>query len=309
MLSMNISKTAISLFAGFMAVTIGCNTGEVATEETTEIITPVTLTDVTIKPLNEVVELPASSSFMKKSIIKSTTTGVIENISINLGDYVKAGQPLFLLKTREAIAVGINNPNDSSLLFKGLIKINSPKEGVISSISHQNGDFIQEGDELAIISEQNSLVFILEAPFEFNSVVEKNKTCKIILPDNRQINGEITGRLPVMDVQSQTVSFIVKPITNDKLPENLYARISLIKSSKLKSVVLPKTSVLGNETQTEFWIMELINDSTAIKVPVIKGIENTEEVEILEPVLKQGDRILLTGGYGLSDTAKVSIIN
>jgi biotin carboxyl carrier protein len=308
MLSKNISKTAICIFAGIIAVAIGCNRGEVASEETEEIVTPVTLTEVTIKPVNEIVELPASSYFMKKSIIKSTTTGVIEDISINLGDYVKVGQPLFLLKTREASAIEKSVSNDTSLIFKGLIKVNSSKDGVISSISHQNGDFIQEGDELAIISEQSSLVFILEAPFEFTGVVGNNKTCLILLPDNRRIKGEITGKLPAMDVQSQTVSFIVKPITNEGLPENLYARISLIKNNKLNSVVLPKTSVLGNETQTEFWVMKLINDSTAVKVPVIKGIENTEEVEIVEPVLSADDRILLTGGYGLPDTARVNII-
>ncbi len=31
-------------------------------------------------------------------------------------------------------------------------------------------------------------------------------------------------------------------------------------------LVLPKQAVLGNETQTEFWVMKLINDSTAVKV-------------------------------------------
>jgi biotin carboxyl carrier protein len=309
MLLKNIRKTVICLFAGFIAFSIGCNRGEVTSDETAEIVTPVTLTEVTIKPVNEIIELPASSSFMKKSIIKSTTTGVIDNISINLGDYVKTGQSLFIIKTREASAIEKSVSNDPSLTFKGLIEVNSPKDGVISSVSHQNGDFIQEGDELAVISEQNSLVFILEAPYEYNNVVENNKTCKIILPDNRQIKGEIAGKLPVMDVDAQTISFIVKPVTGERLPENLYARIILIKNSKLESVILPKTSVLGNETQTEFWIMKLINDSTAIKVPVIKGIENEEEIEIVEPKLNSGDRILLTGGYGLSDTAKVNIIN
>jgi hypothetical protein len=253
--------------------------------------------------------LPAASSIMKKSIIRSNTTGVIESSPINLGDYVEAGQPLFILKTREASAIENSVSNDPGLTFKGVIEVNSPKDGFISSVSHQNGDFVQEGDELAIISEQSSLVFILDAPFEFMSVVENNKTCQIILPDNRQIKGEITGKLAVMDVQSQTVSFIVKPVTDEKLPENLIARISLIKNNKIRSIVLPKISVLGNETQTEFWVMKLLNDTTAVKVPVVKGIENTEEVEIIEPLFSPDDRIIMTGGYGLPDTARVNIIN
>ena len=294
---------------GLIISTLGCNRGAVTSEGSNEIITPVTLTEVAIKPLIETVELPASSTFMRKSIVNSSTTGVIESISINLGDYVIQGQLLFTVKTREASALENIVSNDTSLVFKGLIKINSPKEGVITSISHQNGDYIQEGDELAIISEQSSLVFILEAPYEFSRIIENNKTCQILLPDNRQLKGEISGKLPVMNVQAQTVSFIVKPLTTEKLPENLMARINLIKSNNLNAIVLPKASVLGNETQTEFWVMKLINDSLAVKVPVIKGIENTEEVEIIEPKLSPVDRIILTGGYGLPDTARIVIIN
>ena len=55
--------------------------------------------------------------------------------------------------------------------------------------------------------------------------------------------------------------------------------------------------------------MKLIDDSTAVKLPVTKGFENSDEVEIVEPLLGTSDRFLLTGGYGLSDTAKITIIN
>ena len=53
--------------------------------------------------------------------------------------------------------------------------------------------------------------------------------------------------------------------------------------------------------------MKMINDSVAVKVPVQKGIENGDHVQILSPTMFAEDRILLTGNYGLSDTAKVII--
>jgi len=73
-------------------------------------------------------------------------------------------------------------------------------------------------------------------------------------------------------------------------------------------LVFPKAAVLGNETQTSFWVMKLLNDSVAIKVPVNKGFKNNDEVEITEPVFSEGDRVLLTVNYGLSDNARVTII-
>ena len=54
--------------------------------------------------------------------------------------------------------------------------------------------------------------------------------------------------------------------------------------------------------------MKLIDDSTAVKVPVTKGIEMNDRVEIVEPGFSNTDRFLLTGNYGLADTAKIKIV-
>jgi hypothetical protein len=53
--------------------------------------------------------------------------------------------------------------------------------------------------------------------------------------------------------------------------------------------------------------MKAVNDSTAVKVGVKKGIENFDEVEIIDPQFSTDDKILLTGNYGLPDTAAIII--
>jgi hypothetical protein len=111
-----------------------------------------------------------------------------------------------------------------------------------------------------------------------------------------------------MDIQSQTIRYVVKPQSAGRLPGNLIASINLVKSSSENASVLPKQAVLGNEAQTDFWVMKLMNDSTAIKIDVTKGFENNEEVEIIKPEFLPTDRIVLTGNYGLPDTARVTII-
>ena len=65
--------------------------------------------------------------------------------------------------------------------------------------------------------------------------------------------------------------------------------------------------MLANETQTEFWVMKMINPTTAIKVPVKEGIQSGDRVEILSPRFTPQDKIVATGNYGLTDTAKVKI--
>jgi multidrug efflux pump subunit AcrA (membrane-fusion protein) len=96
--------------------------------------------------------------------------------------------------------------------------------------------------------------------------------------------------------------------SNDQIPENLVAKARIIKSQKSKTQSLPKDAVLANETQTEFWVMKLVNPTTAVKVPVTKGIESGDRVEIISPKFAAGDKIIVTGNYGLADTAKVKIV-
>jgi len=251
--------------------------------------------------------LPAVTSFLNKNTVRSLTAGTIENISIKPGEYVRKGQLLVSLRTRESDAMANSLKNDSTFSFKGRIDVNSPASGVVSSVLHQTGDFVQEGDEIAIIADENSLVFILDTPFDFVKYIENNKTCKIQLPDNQIITGNISRKLPEMDPEAQTVKYVINPVYAGHLPANMNALITIVKSSRGNAIMLPKTAVLGNETLTEFWVMKLINDSTAIKVPVKKGFEDNTEVEITDPEFRPDDRIIVTGNYGLPDTAKVII--
>ena len=308
-MTIKISLPQLLFLSCLFAILPGCGSSDTSdTEEKAEAKTPVTITTISIEPMAETIDLNAVSSFLKKSSIKSTATGIVESAEANLGDNVKKGDLLFTLKTKEAVALEKATSKDTSLNFHGLIKIKASKDGVISSITHHKGDYVQEADELAVIAEQNSMVFLLEVPYELHRFVKVGEPCDIVLSDKQQIKGTLSSPLPIMDVQSQTENYIVKPVSAEKLPENLIVKIKIIKNNKPVATVLPKAAVLSNETQTDFWVMKLMNDSTAIKVPIKKGIESADKVEILEPLFKNTDNVLLTGNYGLSDTAKVTII-
>jgi hypothetical protein len=308
---MQLNRSALSLLIFFLisGLFISCrHAAKTSEDEEATVITPVTVVPVAYKSFNSSVDMPAVATYMNKSIIRASTTGVIENIYINQGDFIEKGQLLFTIRTREAMALDNKPQSDTTLKLAGQIKIFAHGEGSINTVSYQKGDFVQEGDEMAVVFEQNSLVFILDIPFELDKYIERNRNCTIVLPDNSGIKGTITHKLPDMDITSQTIRYVVKPASYKKIPGNLIANINLIKSTKDKAMVLPKDAVLGNETETEFWVMKLINDTTAVKTLVEKGFENSNEVEIIKPEFQPDDRIVLTGNYGLPDTANVKII-
>jgi hypothetical protein len=300
-ISVFISMSLVLSFAG-------CGNKRTKVEEVIEAKTPVTVTTISRKSISETLELPAILIYLRKNIVRSATTGTVENISIGLGDFVTKGQLLFTIKTLEASAIQGSLKGDTNLYFKGLINVNSPENGVIISISHQKSDFVQGGDELAVLSDRSSMVFNLETPFEQKQYIEQSRSCLLRLPDSTVIKGVISGRMPEMNAQSQTISYLVKPLTSNNLPQNLMATAIVNKQTRENVQVLPRAALLGNETQTEFWIMKVFNDSTAVKVPVKKGIENYDEVEISDPQFLPEDRILMTGNYGLPDTAAITIL-
>ena len=268
-------------------------------------VTPVHITHIETGPLTDYIELNATSSFLKKQIIKSIANGYITNIAVNIGDRVSEGNILFTIKTKEASAM--KDLHDTTLNFSGVIKIKASKSGVISMINHQLGDYVQDGEQLCMISEQSSFVFLMDVPFEIHKYAKPGVVCDIVLPGKDIIKGTIKSGLSAMDVGSQTQSYVVQPATDNLLPENLIAKVRIAKERKGDAVTLPKSAILSDEIQTSFWIMKLINDSVAVKVPVKKGIETSERTEILSPKLGTKDRILSSGNYALPDTAKVSV--
>ncbi len=281
-----------------------------ATEEKTEAgSTPITLTTPLTGDMAETVELNAVSAFLLKSYVKSSANGYLQIVDASLGKYVTKGQELFVLKTKEAQSLGNTiNALDTSLHFDGVIRIKSPGTGYISQLNYRSGDYVQDGEQMAVITDTRSFVFLLDLPYELKPYLPGNRELQLKLADGSVLNGHVDMAMPTVDAVSQTQSYVIKVNTDKQIPENLIAKVSLIKKAKSHTVSLLKSAVLTNEIQSEFWIMKMIDSVTAVKIPVTKGLETSDKVEILSPALLATDKILLTGNYGLPDTAKVAII-
>jgi len=284
------------------------NSGKPAQEALTKVTTPVTVTSVTTGTISKIINLTATSSYLKKNTIKSTATGYITKSNYNIGEFVKAGSILYSMKTKEADVLSSFSKSNPDLAFKGELLIKAPAAGIISEVVKQVNDYVADGDVLCMIAEQSSLVFLLNVPFELNKHAAIGTSCEIILSDSTRVRGTITSKLSTVDAVSQTQSFIIKPIINDLLPENLTATVQISESTKSGTQITDKKCVLTNETMESFWVMKLINDSTAVKVLIKPGIVTDHQVEILTPKFNQIDRLINSGHYGLPDTALIHII-
>lgn len=304
---MMINKSGVFIFLGITGL-MACQQKETVPSEGTVTVTPVQVTYVSSDTVSDEVELTAVSSYLQKSYVKANINGYVQSSNAVVGQQVARQTVLFTLITKEAKAIGNEvNHLDPAFKFSGISKIRSDQSGFIATVSHQTGDYVQDGEAMAVISNQESLVFLLDLPYELRTVATQNQGIELTLPDGEKLKGKITGSMPAVDSSAQTQRFIIRVNPSHSIPEGLIAKVKVSRKIIPHAQTLPKSALLSNETEDEFWVMKMINDSTAVKVPVKPGIEKNQSVEIISPVFSEKDRIITVGNYGIADTAKVKI--
>lgn len=272
--------------------------------------TPVTVSSIRTGRMDDVTILNATSVFRVKTYIKSPVNGYIREVNAQLGARIGKGNRLFVIRSKEAenLANTVNRL-DTVFHFKGITSIKAPCNGYITELNYRQGDYVQDGEILAAVSDATSLVFMLDLPYDLKPYLHNNKTVYLTLPDHTVIKGKLDTPMPVVDPVSQTQRYVIRIAGNTTIPENLVARVSFVKNTKRNVISLPKEAVLTNEIQSEYWIMKMSGNSVAVKVPIEKGIESNGRIEIVSPHLSSSDKIIVTGNYGLPDRAQVYIEN
>lgn len=293
------------LVIGLIYPASSCRNGGTAGEEQMPVVS-VTAEHIMSGTIENNISFNGSTAYLKKTQVLSPVAGYIVSTNAKYGQEVNKNMVLFEIKTREAKA--LESVYDTMVSSRTL-KIFAESDGFISELNiNEPGVYVPEGSILCNIVNNKDLIIKLNVPFEYISLLSREKNCKIRLADNTVVAGSVFRTLPSVDEASQTQSVLVKPLTSRPLPENLNLIISFTMERHDKAMLVSKSSLMADETQSEFWVMKIDPDNRAVKVPVKKGIENDTIAEILSPALKINDLIIKVGAYGLPDSTVISIV-
>lgn len=295
------------------AVITACNpvgNDDAAPSETT--VTPKTAVTVAYPSdtasLNNNVTLNATASYLLRSDVKANANGYITKMTIKLADHVRQGAVLFTLETKEARALGNTiDKLDKSFRFNGTIPVVSPATGYVAILNHQIGDYVQDGEALATITDASSFGFVVDVPYEYLKIVKSKRALPVALPNGTVLQGNISKIMPSVDAVSQTVKVLLK-VSASNIPENLIGTVSFSKASAY-GLSVPKMAILSDETQSSFWVMKVINDSTAVRTDIVKGVETDKFIQVRSGNLTTKDRVVISGNFGSGDTAAIKIQN
>jgi hypothetical protein len=297
-------KTKLTILA-VTAMLIFCGHEQRETDSLTSVGMPVQVTHPKRLDLTETIDLNANTIFLKKEIVRATFQGFIEKINKNIGDQIKIGDLLLQIKTKESAADDSLKLTLGSEMFQGSVNVRARSDGVLTTLNYHTGDFVSEGEEIAVISNPSSLRITLNVPYHYVSRMNPHSLCEIFLPDGKMISASIQKEIPSVDPVSQTQIFLLRPEAHVNLPENLNVNARLPLRTIKNALVLPLSTILSNETQDKFWIMKLINDTTAVRIDITRGIETDSLVQVISPEFNLTDDIISNGAYGLPDTATV----
>lgn len=258
--------------------------------------------------LTQFSNLNATTVFIKKETVRSTIQGFIKKSMVSIGDFVKPGKELFVIKTRESSATDSGGVMIGKNLFTGEVIIHSHSSGVVTGLMYNEGDYVAESEQLALISVPSSLRLHLDVPFQFVSKINHKTRYSVILPDGKTVYANIENIVPIVDRATQTQKLILYFVNNVSLPESLNVNVLFPVNQVNDALAAPKSAVMSNETMDMFWVMKLINDSTAVRYEIKKGIETDSLLELKNSGLNITDEIVVTGAYGLPDSARVRVV-
>ena len=261
--------------------------------------TAVTLTHAAFGRIEKEIIFSATTVYQNKSVVGAPIPAFITEALVRPGSRVKAGETLYRIESKEQHALG----NGSH----AVIPIKAERDGIVLDVQQQAGSYVTEGTVLCSVAEIESLVFEIHVPYEQQRYAHSGSKCMLELPDGTRLAATVHTSLATMNTVSQSERVIARAKA-PFLPEGMNVKaVFSVSDSSSERMILPKSTVQSNETLTEYWVMKLADDSTAVREPVAIGNSNASEIEIESDALSPQDRIILTGGYGLEDGAKVVV--
>ena len=185
--------------------------------------------------------------------------------------------------------------------------VRSPITGVVAERIVKLGDRIGPSTKLYVLVNMHNLISRAHIPggeLRNISVGQLARITTNLMPDVN-FPGRIIRISPVVDPNSGTFR-VTLAIDDDagSLRPGMFVTTQIVTATHEQALLMPKRAIVYDDGHPHVFVVQ---DSTARKVQLDVGFEDTENLEILSGV-SQGDSIVVVGQNGLKDLARVRVI-
>ncbi len=186
-------------------------------------------------------------------------------------------------------------------------EIRSPIDGVVTDRPLYPGEMAASGVPLMTVMDTSRVTARAHIPQGDAALLKVGDSANIAVPELEQpVEGKVILVSPALDPNSTTVEVWVQA-KNPKqvMKPGSSVRLSMISEAVPEALVVPVSAVLtGGDGATT--VMVIGNDQRAHQQVIKAGIRQDDKIQITGG-LKEGQRVVTDGAYGLPDKAKVSI--
>ncbi len=186
-------------------------------------------------------------------------------------------------------------------------EIRSPLDGVVTDRPLYPGEMAASGTPLMTVMDISRVTARAHVPQSDAAELKVGDKATIDVPgEDKPVEGRVVLVSPALDANSTTVEVWVQAKNSDRsLKPGTSVRVSMVSQVVPDALVVPSASVLtGADGATT--VMLIGSDEHAHQQAVKVGIRQNDQVQIVEG-LKEGQRIVTEGAYGLPDNTKVSV--
>lgn len=197
--------------------------------------------------------------------------------------------------------IAVKNMN---LMQKTVTKaeVRSPRKAIITWVNEQIGSNVNQGAELAIISDGKGFKIEGEIADGYVDKIASGNKAEIHI-GNVSLTGKVGNVVP--SVKNGIIKFTILPDDNNnpKLHSGLKVEIHIVSSIKSDVLLIDKRNYYVGGGLYEMWV---INDNKAIKRNVRLGDSSYDKVEVIEG-LHEGDKVIVSNMNNYSDKKEMFI--
>ena len=330
-----IYKTLAIIGATAALVSCGGNKTKTAETETVDEVNRISVAEAVMQ------DVPQSEAFAVNNIAPQTG-GRIDNIKVDVGDFVSKGQILAIMDAAQLDQTRMKLQNDSTELgrlnslyrqggvsksdydaaemaynvskraYDNLLEntlLRSPLNGVVSARNYDKGD-MYSGQPIYVVEQITPvklLVGISETDYTKVKKGDKVKITADALP-GQEFTGTVNKIYPTIDPKTHTFTTeIIVPNGDKALRPGMFARVS-VEFGVNHSVVIPDVAVVKQQGSSVRIVYVVQPDSTVKSTVVTLGRHFGTSYEILNG-LNEGDQVAAKGSTSLRDGDKVEVIS
>ena len=180
--------------------------------------------------------------------------------------------------------------------------IRAPFDGVVIKRHVDRGEWISEGESVAIIGKDDVIDIVAELPEQIIQYINVGMRVKAAA-NGKDFSGTVIAIVPKGDIATRTFPVKIRTPNQFSLIEGMSARVTLPKGEIKEALIVPRDAVLLKFGRNVVFVAD---QSKATMLPVeIIGFEGLD-AGVASPGLKEGMFVVVAGNERLRDGQKVA---